>query len=123
VLGMVSLIVLDVLWIQGLAANLYKNTFPLTITFNLGPALLVYFLLALGIRYFVIGRDLSKVHVGGIIERGALLGLVTYGVYNLTNMATLKEWTILFGTVDILWGTLAVALGSVFVYLIVPWFE
>ena len=123
VLGMISLIVLDVLWVQGLAANLYKNIFPLTITFNLGAALLVYFLLALGIRYFVLGRDLSKVHLHGIMGRGALLGLVTYGVYSLTNMATIEEWTILFSIVDILWGTLAVMLGSVVIFFILPWFE
>jgi uncharacterized membrane protein len=123
VLGMVSLIILDVVWIQGIALNLYKNMFPLTISFDLGPALLVYFILAVAIRYFVIGADRGKVYTRGVLGRGLLLGVVTYGVYNLTNLATLSSWTIAFSFLDIISGSITVMFASLFVFLVLPLFE
>lgn len=123
VLGMVSLIVLDVVWVQGVALSVYNNTFPLTISFDIGPALLVYFILAVAIRYFVIGSDLGRVRMRGVLGRGFLLGIVTYGMYNLTNLATIAAWTTTFSVIDILWGSIAVMLASLFVFVVLPFFE
>jgi uncharacterized membrane protein len=39
---------------------------------------------------------------------GALFGLV-YGVYDLTNLATLRDWRVTLTLVDIAWGTCACA--------------
>jgi len=123
VLGMISLILLDVVWVQGIALSVYKNMFPLTASFNIGPALLVYFILAVAIRYFVVGADRGRVRAGGVLGRRLLLGLVTYGVYNLTNLATLAAWTGVFSLIDIVWGSIAVMLASLFVFLVLPFFE
>jgi uncharacterized membrane protein len=44
----------------------------------------------------------------------ALFGLITYGTYDLTNLATLKDWPALLSIVDMLWGTvLTVAVGCI----------
>jgi uncharacterized membrane protein len=37
--------------------------------------------------------------------RAALFGLITYATYDLTNLATLKDWPLLVSVVDMLWGT------------------
>ena len=37
---------------------------------------------------------------------GGLLGLVAYGTYDITNLATLKGWPAIVAIVDIVWGTL-----------------
>jgi len=36
---------------------------------------------------------------------GALFGLITYATYDLTNLATLKNWSLAVTVVDLIWGT------------------
>jgi uncharacterized membrane protein len=49
---------------------------------------------------------------------GALFGLVTYATYDLTNMATVKDWPLLVTVVDLVWGSVLAASVSVITYLI-----
>ena len=44
--------------------------------------------------------------------RAALFGLVAYGVYDLSNMATLRHWGVKLVLVDMAWGMLATALAG-----------
>ena len=76
---------------------------------NLGPAVLVYLLLAVGIITFVLPRAPT---VSTAAKYGALFGIVTYGVYDLTNLATLAAWTVPFVVVDMAWGTVLCAIVS-----------
>ena len=41
-----------------------------------------------------------------VFFQGAIFGLVAYGTYNLTNMATIKNWSPTVVFVDMLWGAL-----------------
>jgi len=50
--------------------------------------------------------------------RGALLGLIAYGTYNLTNHATIKGWPLTMTIVDMSWGTLATAIVCVVAVLL-----
>lgn len=79
------------------------------------PALLVYLLLGLGIStlVFPLSIDLWRA-----IVIGAVFGLVTYGIYDLTNLATLSAWTIRLAIVDILWGAFVCATVSGSIYLL-----
>jgi len=49
---------------------------------------------------------------------GALLGLISYATYDLTNLATIKDWPLLVTIVDIIWGTVLGASVSLISYLI-----
>ena len=46
------------------------------------------------------------------VLRAALVGLVAYGVYDLTNRATLRHWPLKLAVVDVAWGTLASAVAG-----------
>jgi uncharacterized membrane protein len=81
------------------------------------PALLVYVLLAIGIVTFVVPRTPGPVPW----LRGALFGLVVYGVYDLTNLSTLKGWPMLLTAIDIAWGALASALATLIVTVMDRW--
>lgn len=48
---------------------------------------------------------------------GGVLGLIAYGTYDLTNLATLKGWSTKVAVVDIVWGTLLTATSSLAGYL------
>lgn len=53
---------------------------------------------------------------------GALLGLVSYATYDLTNQATLKGWPFIVTAVDLMWGTFLTALVSVVSVLVLKKF-
>jgi len=65
-------------------------------------ALLVWSLLGLGIESFVLPHSLS---VSDAVLKGGLFGFIVYGVYDLTNLATINTWTVPFSVQDIIWGT------------------
>jgi uncharacterized membrane protein len=78
-------------------------------TVNLPAAGAFYLLFIGGMVYFVVAPGVGEGKMREIVLRGALYGLVTYGTYDLTNLATLRDWTILVTVVDMLWGTILTA--------------
>lgn len=61
--------------------------------------------------FFVIQPALERGHWGYALGAGMFFGLITYATYDLTNLATIKQWPIIVTVVDLLWGT--VLSGSV----------
>lgn len=101
----------DALWLSFVAMKLFtKYVLHLMGTFSLAPAGIFYFFYALGILLLVVlpyKDDPKKVFLFG-----ALLGALCYGTYDLTNLATLKNWPLSFAIVDISWGTFVTAVTA-----------
>lgn len=113
--ALISFGVLDGLWLGVFMGGFYKAQLsPLArmsgdkLAPLWGPALFVYVLLAFGIVAFVVPRNYAEVS----IARGALFGVVVYGVYDLTNLATLRAWPVVLTLIDIAWGATASALAT-----------
>lgn len=70
-----------------------------------------YILYSMGIVAFVVYPSQSSTWER-VILLGALFGLVAYGTYDLTNMATLKVWTWKVAVLDMLWGAFATAASA-----------
>lgn len=68
-------------------------------------AALFYLLFSAGLIFFVIQPALNHHSLSHAIKAGAFLGLLCYATYNLTNIATLKDWPFFVSVVDTLWGT------------------
>ena len=49
---------------------------------------------------------------------GALFGFFTYATYDLTNQATLRNWTLQLTLIDVLWGVALAATAATSGYLI-----
>jgi len=81
-----------------------------TIQVNFLGAALCYVFLIIGINYFIIKPRKS-------ISDAFLLGLVIYGVYETTNYALFKNWSILTVFIDTLWGGILFAITTYLVYL------
>lgn len=79
------------------------------------PAVLVYVLMGAGIVAFVY---LNVMSLAMAFLFGAFFGLVGYGLYDLTNLATLTDWTVRFAVVDMIWGTLLCGTVSAAIYTI-----
>jgi uncharacterized membrane protein len=108
-----SFIVLDGLWLGVVMNSFYRQELgPIARTAadgSLAPiwaaAAPVYLLLAIGIGVFVAPRS----HDGSLFTAaayGAVFGWLVFGVYDLTNLATLKSYSGLLTAVDIAWGGL-----------------
>ncbi|MDA0302095.1 MAG: DUF2177 family protein [Chloroflexi bacterium] len=105
---LVTMGILDAIWLTTMTARLYRREMPelLLATPMWPPAILFYLLYAVGVLVLVVlpalERDYALLRVAGT---GALLGLVAYGTYDLTNHATLRGWSPVVTVVDLAWGT------------------
>ena len=79
------------------------------------PAIFAYLIMGIGLTTFV---HLSSTSLVSALVLGALFGFVAYGIYDLTNLATLSDWTWRFAVVDMLWGTFLFATVSGIAYFI-----
>lgn len=103
----------DMIWLGVLAKNFYKNQigFLMKLDVNWTAAIFFYLLFLVGVVLFVIEPALEKKDLMFALSRGALFGLITYATYDLTNLATLKDWPLKVVVVDMIWG--AVLSGTV----------
>lgn len=115
--------VLDVIWLGFLMASFYRNQLAGIARLEDGhvspmwtPALLVYALLSLGIVVFVVPRADTA---GEALAFGALFGLIAFGVYDLTNYATLTAWPLVVTVVDLAWGAVACGTAAVVTFTVV----
>jgi uncharacterized membrane protein len=69
-------------------------------------AIIAYLLLALGITYFVVNTSKDGWKA---IGNGIIFGLVSYGIYNATNYALLKDYELKVAVQDTVWGMFASA--------------
>ena len=55
---------------------------------------------------------------------GAIFGIVTYGTYNLTNMATIKDWPSNIVWIDMIWGGILTSFSSaISIYITKTFFQ
>ena len=113
-------LVIDLVWLGLVAKNFYAKQlgFLMRPDPNWIAALIFYLLFVVGLVTFVIGPALEKRSLLDALLFGALFGLVTYSTYDLTNLATIKDWPILVTGVDLLWGTTLSAAISAITYSI-----
>lgn len=102
IVSFISYIVLDLLWLGVIAKPfITRSLAPWMGELKLFPAFLVYGLLALGTTFFVLPKTTG---FGTAFLWGSFLGLIIYGVYDMTNLATIAQWPIRFAIVDMIWG-------------------
>lgn len=111
---------IDMLWLVFVARNFYKEKigFLMKDDVNWVAAVIFYLLFIAALVQFVITPSIEKHSWVHALTYGAFFGLVTYATYDLTNLATLKDWPVIVTVVDLIWGTILAALVSVITYLI-----
>ncbi len=118
VIALSIFLALDMVWLGVIARNFYKNQigFLLRTDVHWLAAIIFYLLFIAGLIVFVVQPALTKQSSVHALLFGAFFGLVTYATYDLTNLATVKNWPLLVTVVDLLWGTFLAATVSVFTY-------
>ncbi|HAM63936.1 MAG: hypothetical protein A2Y20_02625 [Firmicutes bacterium GWF2_51_9] len=115
VIALVVFFAIDLVWLGLIAKNLYSKYlgFIMSDKVNWIAALIFYALFIVGLLVFVIEPALQTPDLTQLVLRAALFGLVTYATYDLTNLATLKDWPIQITIIDLIWGTTLSTLVSV----------
>jgi uncharacterized membrane protein len=85
------------------------------------PALGFYVLFSVGLGFFAVAPALETGDWLKAAMLGGFLGLVAYGTYDLTNLATLKNWPVPMSIVDMVWGAAVSAASAAGGVLILKW--
>ena len=111
---------IDMVWLALVAKNFYQKQigFLMKPDINWLAAIIFYLLFITGLIIFVITPAMVKQSWVHALLYGALFGLITYATYDLTNLATVKDWPLLVTAVDLVWGSVLAASVSVITYLI-----
>ena len=106
----------DFIWLTTASNFLYKPKLgPLLLEKPvLWAAALFYVLYAVGVAVLILRPAVAEGSVFTALWTGALLGLVAYGAYDLTNQATLKGWSLTVTVVDMAWGAFVTGVVSAF---------
>ncbi len=98
---------IDIFWLGLVAPKFYSSQLGdlMTDKVNWTAALIFYLLYIVALLILIINPAVKEVSVKTALLRGALFGLVAYATYDLTNLATLKNWPLLMTVVDLIWGT------------------
>ncbi len=111
---------LDFLWLGIIAKKLYYGEMGKILLEkpNMTAALIFYVIYVVGVVVFVINPALEKQSLSHAIGYGALFGFVAYATYDLTNLATLKDFSTKVVMVDLLWGAFLTAAVAGVTYLV-----
>ena len=111
---------IDMLWLGLVAKNFYNKQigFLMKENINWTAAIIFYLLFIVGLVLFVIKPSIEMQSWKNALFMGAFFGFITYATYDLTNLATLKDWPLLVTIVDLIWGAFIAASVSVLTFLI-----
>ena len=114
----------DMVWLGLVAKSFYDKHLGHLLRENVNwpPAIIFYILFVIALVIFVITPSLEKSSWHHALLYGAFFGFIAYATYDLTNLATLKDWPVIVTVVDIIWGSFLGASVSVITYFIVTKF-
>ena len=111
---------LDFVWLSTATSRVYRVMLGglLLDKPNLPVAALFYLVYVGGVVIFAVAPALNAGSWTTALLRGAILGLIAYGTYDFTNLATLKGWPALVSVIDLAWGISATAIAATLGFLV-----
>lgn len=111
---------IDMIWLGLIAKNFYAKQIGFLMKSNINwlAAIIFYLLFIVGLVLFVITPAMQKNSWLQVLLLGALFGLITYATYDLTNLATIKDWPVLVTIIDLIWGMTVAGAVSVISFFI-----
>lgn len=114
VTALVVFIMVDAAWLSVMGNLLYRPTLGdiLLPTLRIGPAIVFYVIFPVGIVVFAVVPALKTDAVSGAGLYGLLFGALAYATYDLTNYATLRNWSLQITLLDLAYGAIATAAAA-----------
>ena len=120
---LVGFLAIDAVWLAVVARGFYRRQlgFLLSDQPNWWAAVVFYLLFVVGLLVFAVVPGLQAGSLRKVLLLGAFFGLVTYATYDLTNLATVKNWPWIVTLVDMAWGAVLAAAVSAIGYAAGRW--
>ena len=124
IIALVVFLAIDMVWLTVIAKQFYaqKLGYLMAAKPNLLAALLFYMLFIVGLQFFVLNPALASGSWKAALLPGLFFGLVTYATYDLTNLATIKDWPVIITVLDLVWGSVVTGLTSLVSFWIIRLF-
>lgn len=121
--ALVTMCSLDMIWLGYIARPYYEKLLNpiINVKFNLWAGIAFYLFYIVGIYIFVLMPGIEAKSLQKTVLLAALFGFICYMTYDLTNMATIKDWPVTVVIIDILWGVVVTAITSVVAYKVYFW--
>ncbi|WP_225524971.1 DUF2177 family protein [Rhizobium leguminosarum] len=118
-----TLLICDGIWLGLIAHNFYRDQLGVLMlpSPNLAVGALFYLFFAAAVVCCRAASAVGGLYRHGVLH-GAILGLAAYGTYDITNLATLRNWPLAMSLVDTAWGTALTALTAAGRYFAVRFF-
>ena len=119
-ISFITFLILDAIWLGIISKGFYAKNLSDYLTSDIvWPAAFIFYLLFnIGLLVFVILPAIEENSYSTLIMYALLYGLVTFSTYDLTNLATIKDWPAIVSVVDIMYGMfVAVVCSSTAFYL------
>jgi uncharacterized membrane protein len=117
-----TFLVIDLIWLGVVARPFYQAQMGslMRADVNWLAALLFYCIYVVGIVILAVLPAVEQESFSQAVTLGAILGLVAYAAYDLTNLATLNGFPTTMAVVDLIWGTVLTGGVSAITYKL--WF-
>ncbi len=114
---------IDIVWLGLIAKDMYRGDIGhlMADKTNWPAALIFYMIFIAGLIFFVINPALNKDSWTYALFVGALFGFMCYATYDMTNLATLRDWPLKITIIDIIWGTFLNSLTSTISFFIIKY--
>ncbi|MDM9629133.1 DUF2177 family protein [Rhizobium sp. S152] len=111
---LIAFLALDAVWLGLVARTFYRDQLGelMLPSPNLAVAALFYVFFAAAIVFLAVLPGLAAGSLTTVIVNAVILGLAAYGTYDITNLATLKNWPIMVTVVDMAWGAFLTAFAA-----------
>jgi uncharacterized membrane protein len=112
--------IVDMIWLGVIARGFYRKALEplLTPNINWTAAIIFYFLFLVGVLVFALLPGMEKKSLIYTVGMAALFGFISYATYDLTNLATLRDWPLMLSIVDMMWGSFLSASTAGLTYVI-----
>ncbi len=112
--------IIDMIWLGLIARGFYNKHlgFIMRPQVNWIAAIVFYLIFIAGVVIFVVMPAKADASAVKAVWMGLLFGLVTYATYDLTNLATIKQWPLVVTVVDLIWGMVLSASVGFLTYVI-----
>jgi uncharacterized membrane protein len=112
---------IDMVWLLLISKNLYadKLGYLMAAKVNFFAAIIFYLIFIAGLLFFVVYPAFQRNSWTFALLAGAFFGLVTYATYDLTNLATIRDWPLLITVIDLIWGSFISAITATLSYFLI----
>lgn len=102
-----TFLIIDAVWLGLVAKEFYASQLGSLMRDDIlfVPAGIFYLLYSAGIVMLAVRPEQTHLSLTNVAFYGAVVGFIAYGTYDVTNLATIKNWPPLMSVVDLLWGT------------------